>query len=393
VSEGRRIVVLGAMAQMPFAGVAWQVLHYLEGFRRLGHDVTYVEDTGAWPYDPVDEGLTDDATRAVARLRRLLEAYGFDRWSFRNGARPDELSGMSVEELRRALAEAEILVNLTGATVLRDEHRAVPVRVYLETDPVRPQIEVARGDEFTIALLADHTHHFTFGERVGRSDCPVPVERFEYRPTRQPIVIDWWRRADGRPAGQRNPRFTTVGNWSQPQKDVEWQGEHYGWSKSEEFAKLIDLPRRVGPGVVLELALALEDQDVIDRLRRAGWRVRPAAALSHDTDAYRDYVAGSHAEFTVAKDQNVRLRSGWFSDRTASYLAAGRPAVVQDTGFDVALPVGEGLLAFESEDEAASAVAEVAGDHPRHAAAAAAIADEYFRAETVLARLVAEVGG
>lgn len=393
MSDGRRIVVVGAMAEMPFAGVAWQVLHYLEGFRRLGHHVTYLEDTGSWPYDPVDEGLTDDANRAVSRLRRLLDAHGFDRWAFRNGARPEELWGMSARELAQVLDDAEILVNLSGATVLRDEHRAVPVRVYLETDPVRPQIEIASGDEFTIAFLADHTHHFSFGERLGRPGCSVPVGRFDYRPTRQPIVIDWWR-GDGTPATvDANPRFTTVGNWNQPHKDIEWEGEHYGWSKSDEFAKVIDLPRLVGPGVVLELALALDDEPVIDRLRRAGWHVRPAAALSHDADAYRDYIVGSDAEFTVAKDQNVRLRSGWFSDRTASYLAAGRPAVVQDTGFDVTLPVGEGLLAFTSADEAASAVADVAGDRPRHAAAAAAIADEYFRAETVLARLLAEVGG
>jgi hypothetical protein len=392
VSEARRVVVLGTMAEMPFAGVAWQVLHYLEGFRRLGHDVTYVEDTGTWPYDPVDEGRTDDATRAASRLRRLLEAYGFERWAFRNGARPEELWGMSEKALAQALGDAEILVNLSGATVLRDEHRAVPVRVYLETDPVRPQIEIARGDEFTIAFLADHTHHFTFGERLGRPDCAVPTERFEYRPTRQPVVIDWWRRPGAPPPPGTKPRFTTVGNWSQPHKDIEWEGQRYGWSKSEEFAKVMDLPRRVGAGVVLELALALDDEEVIAALRREGWEVRPAAALSHDPDAYRDYILGSHAEFSVAKDQNVRLRSGWFSDRTATYLAAGRPAVVQDTGFDVALPTGEGLLAFDSAEGAAAAVADVAGDHPRHAAAAAAIADEYFRAETVLARLVAEVG-
>lgn len=392
MAEPRRIVLLGAMAQMPFAGVAWQVLHYLEGLRRLGHEVTYVEDTATWPYDPERDTVTDDARPAARRLERILDRTGFGgRWAFRNGARAEELFGMSEAALERALTGADALVNLSGATVLREPHLRVPVRIYLETDPVTPQLEIDMGREFTRELLAAHTHHFSFGERLGRTDCPVPVDGFNYLPTRQPVVLDWWplpARFPARPRGAL--RFTTVGNWEQTAKDVEWRGEVYRWSKSAEFMKLLGLPERVD--ATLELGLALDDRATIAMLEERGWRVVNALQLSRDPDVYRDYIASSGAEFSAAKDQNVRLRSGWFSDRTATYLASGRPAVVQDTGFDAALPVGTGLLAFRDEDEAAEAVATVGADYERHSRAAREIAEDCFRAEDVIASVLERAG-
>src|SRR5438270_131442 len=88
MSEPRRIIVLGGMAQMPYAGVAWQVLHYLEGFRRLGHEVSYVEDTGNWPYDPDRDGWSSDAGPAVRRLEAIMRSHGFgDRWAYRDASR------------------------------------------------------------------------------------------------------------------------------------------------------------------------------------------------------------------------------------------------------------------------------------------------------------------
>lgn len=389
MAEARRIVLLGAMAQLPVAGVAWQVLHYLEGLRRLGHEVAYVEDTGSWPYDPDAETVTDDARPAARRLAVLLEpCVDSDGWAFVNAARPGEVAGMGAARLREVLRDAEVLINLSGATVLREAHLDVPVRVYLETDPVTPQLEIDEGLQSTVDLLAAHTHHFTFGERIGTPGCTVPTGPFTYRPTRQPVILDWWEAPPARPVDA--VRFTTVAAYRQPAKDVVWRGARYGWSKSEELAKLDGVPGRVPAR--LELALALSDRPEIERLQRKGWRVVPAAGLSRDPAAYREYICGSDAEFSVAKDQNVRLRSGWFSDRTASYLAAGRPAVVQDTGFDAALPTGEGLLSFRTPDEAVAAVIEVAVDLPRHARAARRIAAEHFRAEEVLARLLVEAG-
>jgi hypothetical protein len=392
VAERGRIVVLGAMAEIPVAGVAWQVLHYLEGFRRLGHDVVYVEDTGTWPYDPEADAFSDDATRAVRRLERLMTQAGFaERWAYVDVAREDAVSGMTHERMAAAIAEADVLVNLSGATVLKEAHLDVPVRIYLETDPVTPQLEIAAGRQWTIDFLAAHTHHFSFGERLGAPGCDVPVERFTYIPTRQPVVLDWWPQPPEFPAPHPGPlRFTTVSNWDQTQKDIEFGGELYTWNKSAEFLKLLDVPRRAG--VTIELALALDDAETIELLERHGFGVLQAGSLSRDPDAYRAFITASGAEFTAAKDQNVRLRSGWFSDRTASYLATGRPAVVQDTGFEVALPVGEGLLAFRTVDEAVDGVQQVAADYERHSRAAHAIAQEHFRAETVLGALLERAG-
>ncbi len=388
MGEARRIVVLGGMAQMPFAGIAWQVLHYLEGFRRLGHEVVYVEDTGAWPYDPENDTVSDDAGPGVRRLQAIMQRHGFGgAWAYRDAASEGEISGMSAERFARVIREADVLVNLSGMTVLREEHMAAPVRVYLETDPVTPQLEVAEGREFTTDFLDAHTAHFSFGERLGAPDCPIPVEPFVYLPTRQPVILDWWGPGEGFPGPPRGEmRFTTVASWEQTHRDVEWEGETYTWSKSAEFRKLLDVPARAG--VRFDAALAIDNQATVAELEAHGWRVVGASALSRDPERYREYIRGSAAEFTAAKDQNVRMRSGWFSDRTATYLAAGRPAVVQDTGFDVALPVGEGLLAFLTPDEAEQALRSVASDYDRHSRAAREIAEEYFRAETVLARLL-----
>jgi hypothetical protein len=177
---------------MPFAGVAWQVLHYLEGFRRLGHRVFYLEDTGAWPFDPERGVVSEDAGPALAYVRRMLERVQLDdAWAYRDAV-DGKLHGASEERLRAELERADALVNVSAVTVLGEEHMRVPVRIYLETDPVLAQIEIAQGNQRTVGLLAAHTHHFTYGENFGAPDCTVPLERFAYHPTRQPVILDWW---------------------------------------------------------------------------------------------------------------------------------------------------------------------------------------------------------
>ena len=406
-----RVVVLGMMGRMPLAGVVWQVLHYLEGFRRLGFDVYYVEDTGAWPFDPEQNTVTDDCTYAVNYLGQLMTVYGLsDRWAYHAAAPQKRTFGLSESQLLAVLAGADALINLTGSTVLRDEHMRVPVRVYLETDPVLPQIEVARGNPSYLDLLAAHTHHFTYGENLGAPDCGVPIERFHYRATRQPIVLDWWRPSspssvNGNPVPSAGC-FTTVANWRQSGKDFHWNGETYTWSKHLEFQKFIDLPRRTLQP--LELAVALksktdmerggwvfsseEDAETIRLLTAHGWRVVNAMPLSKEVLPYRDYILRSRGEFTVAKDQNVRLRSGWFSDRSACYLAAGRPVVTQDTRFGKFLPTGSGLFAFNTMEEVLAAFESINYDYEKHSRAALALGEEYFRAETVLEQLVEDSG-
>ena len=411
VRAGRplRLVVLGMMGRMPIAGVIWQVLHYLEGFRRLGFDVYYVEDTETWPYDPEKNTVTNDCAYTLDVLKRIMAAHGFSqRWAYRSVTRDGRSFGLSDGELRRLFGQTDVLVNLTASTILREEHLRVPLRVYLETDPVLPQIEIAKGNRSYIEALGAHTHHFSYGENLGAPDCGVPVERFHYFPTRQPIVLDWWKgspAANGNDASSGAP-FTTIANWRQSGKDLAWNGVTYTWSKHHEFLKFIDLPRQTPQA--LELALALksasasdeknwgglsrEDTEAIHWLTSHGWRAINAISLSMNIFSYRDYILRSRGEFTVAKDQNVRLRSGWFSDRSACYLAAGRPVITQDTGFGKFLPTGEGLFAFTTMEEIVAALDRIKSDEARQGRAARAIAEAYFKAETVLAKLVADLG-
>ena len=386
-----RLVILGMAGRTPFAGIAWQALHYLEAFRRLGHEVYYVEDTGDWPYDPEKNAITDDCSYTVNYIARLMEWCGLrERWAYCAAAQGNRMFGLSDSQVSRLFESADVIVNLTGATVLREQHLRVPIRIYLETDPVLPQIEVAQGRSFTIDMLSAHTHHFTYAENLGAPDCGVPSGPFHYRPTRQPIILDWWRSETRRPASANCGRFTTVASWQQCGKDVEWRGETYTWSKHLEFLKFIDLPDRCSEP--LELALACSDAEAIRLLTSHGWQIVDAISLSKDILPYRDYILYSRGEFTVAKDMNIRLRSGWFSDRSACYLAAGKPVITQDTGFGRVIPTGEGLFAFSTMEEILSAFDALRSDYGRHCRTALAIAEQYFRAETVLARLLNDLG-
>jgi hypothetical protein len=383
--EQLRVIVAGGIGAMPFAGVTWQVMHYLEGFRRLGHEVFYLEDTQRWPYDPVRATVSDHAGPAIAYVSEMVTRCGLSNaWAYRDVARQDTLHGTSERELERALAAADVLVNVSGVMVLREEHLQVPARVYLETDPVLPQIEINQGNQRTIDILEAHSHHFTYGENFGAPDCTVPLERFRYQPTRPPVIVEWWRRP-GAPALDGRP-FTTIANWHQTSKDVVWNGRKLTWSKDMQFIRLLSLPSRAP--VPIELALTSLDERTSTVLLGAGWHVRSADPLSKNVDAYRHYIRCSAGEFSVAKEQYALLRSGWFSDRTVCYLAAGLPAIVQDTGFGRALPTGEGLLPFSTLEEAVAAFETVTSEYQRHAAAARAIAEECFRAERVLGDLL-----
>jgi GT2 family glycosyltransferase len=376
------------MSKIPVAGVVWQTLHYLVGLERLGYRPYYVEEHARTPSMLMAHEDDDSSLRAAAFIDRMLVPFGFgDRWAFH--ALHEEgggWHGLSEGRVRRLYANAELIVNLHGGTEPLPEHYETGRLVFLETDPVQLQLELAGGRQEAREYLAPHCALFSFAENYGRPGCGLPVsDRFEFRPTRQPVVLDFWAGAP-----RSTELFTTVGNWRQLWRDVEYAGRVYSWSKDAEFRKVLDLPRRAGE--VFELALGSVDAADARMLTEHGWRLRDPARLSDDPYAYRDYIVSSAAEFTVAKEQNVCFRTGWFSDRGATYLAAGRPVVTQDTGFDCALPVGEGLLAYSTLDEAAAAVEEVRAHYDRHASAAYEIAREHFAARRVLGRMLDDIG-
>ncbi len=377
-----KIIVFGILFWYPLAGVTYQFLHYLIGLRRLGYDPYYIEDSGRYVYDPRIIDMTPDASGNVAAVAPILEAHGFaNRWAFRGNYPGGRCYGMAEKEILRLYQEADALLNVTGAQEIREEHMACQRRIYVESDPFAAQVGVVQGNAGTIAALAAHDTHFSFGENLGAPDCGVAVERFRWLPTRQPVVMDLWVDALQRPGDA----YTTITTWHNKGKTIEYQGEHYYWTKDREFKKFIDLPRR--HRVAFELA-TMVDADLLEMLHKYGWRQVGSDAISRDMDRYRGYIQQSRGEFTVARDQYVRPHTGWFSDRSACYLAAGRPVITQETGFSKVLPTGKGLFGFSSMEDILLAVDTIESDYEGNCRAAREIATEYFAAERVIGSLM-----
>jgi hypothetical protein len=379
------VVVLGIMGCLPVAGtgVAWNTLQHLIALRRLGYDVYYVEATAVWPFN----ATTDDCTFPVAYISNLLNRFGFEnKWAYVAAHSDNRCYGLSELQVKDLYARADAIINLFGGTILRDEHMRCPVRIYLETDPVVHQIRIANGEERYINLVAAHTALFTWGTNYGASDCRVPLQSFEYKPTRSPVLLDCW----DSPCNPAARYFTTIGHWDQSVKDLEYDGERYSWSKHREFLKLLELPRRTTQE--FSLALAIDDSATVQMLEGYGWRVEDAYQISETLESYRAYIRGSRGELTVAKDMNVRLRSGWFSERSACYLAAGKPVITQETGFSKSIPTGLGLYGFQKLEDIPPAIEAINSDYPRHAQAAKEIAAEYFDAEKLLRQVTIEAG-
>ncbi len=398
------IVVVGTAAGNPYAGMAWMHMQIVVGLRRLGHDAYYFEFTSDWPYDPTRGMKVDDSEYAVSYLARLVKSFGLeDRWAYRRSYADHRWFGLSRLTAEDLLARADLVLNVAGATRLSKERLRVGRWVYFGTDPVCHELEYAAGNETVRTLIDEHSDVVTYGENIGTSRCPIPPLPQLHARTRQPVLIDLWQAG---PPSRRE--FTTVGNWKQVGRDVMYLGETYRWSKHHEFLKFIDLPGLVDQPLELATNLAErtpnrpDDNEAVpafgippdDRtlLENHGWKLVDSHAFTEDPWQYRDYVVSSRGEFTVARDLNVRTRSAWFSERSAGYLAAGRPVITQDTGFGDVLPTGEGLFAFTTMEEARAAFATVAQSYDQQSRVARAIAHEHFRAETVLARLLDDLG-
>jgi hypothetical protein len=375
-----KIVCSGHLVRHPLGGHSWHHLQYLVGFRRLGHEVTFFEDYG-WPescYDPSRDEMTSDPSYGIAYLLKLLRPHGLeDRWCYL--AEDGTAYGMPRERLAQLIRECDVYFNLSNINWI-PELEACRRMALVDTDPVFTQL----GGHGMGGPFSRYHTLFTYGENVHRPGSDMPTGGARWLPTRQPIVPDLWPVEPGYPAAP----FTTVMNWS-AYGDVEHEGRVYG-QKDREFEPFFALPRETGEPMELAVNAPTEVQN---RLLAGGWGLADPLEVSRDPWTYQRYLRASRAEFCVAKQGYVSTRCGWFSDRSAGYLASGRPVIVQDTGFSDFLPCGTGLLAYRTKEEAMAAVHRLREDYGEHCRAARAVVEECFDARRVLTEMLERVSG
>ena len=381
-SESLRIIVVGYLLRGPLGGQAWHHAQYVKGLALLGHDVYYVEDSHDRPfcYHPWTETTDTDPTEGLQFTERTFARLGLDdRWGYHD-AHTSRWFGPCADRILRLCRSADVLLNLAGqVNPMRPWFVDIPTRVFLDVDPAFTQVLHLTDPSAKTAALK-HTAFFSYAENIGRPGCTIPDDGLPWQATRQPVILDAWPVKPGRPTG----KFTTVMCWySYPTK--EYAGVRYGL-KSDSFGPYFDLPRRAGS--VLELAVRSIPALDFEKLRSGGWALVDGRESSRDLEAYQAYIQNSKAEFSVAKHAYVITRSGWSSDRSAVYLASGRPVVLQETGFSDWLPTGLGVLAFNNPDEAVAAIEDVNTRYELHCRAAREIAAEYFDFRKVLPAMI-----
>ncbi len=384
MTAGSRLTILCAgmiAAEAGHGGASWAVLQYLLGFRELGHDVYFVEPVSRSKVRPVGADLVRSSVGL--RFQRLMAAFDYRASSALLLAGSKETVGLSYRALRDVAARADLLVNISG--MLTDEVLLASIgrRLYLDLDPGFNQVwHSSHGIDMH---FGGHTHFATVGLRVGQPDCLVPTCNRTWITTCPPVVLSEWPMAQG----QTRNAFTTVANW-RSYGSLYHDGLFLG-QKAHSLRQLIDLPTRSSARFDLALAIHPTEPDLA-ALRGNNWRLLDPRRAAGTPGCYRQFVSTSRAEFGIAKSGYVATRSGWFSDRSACYLAAGRPVLAQDTGFGAMLPTGDGLLRFESVVDALAGVDAIQRDYRRHRRAARAIAEQHFDSRRVLNRLIDQVG-
>jgi hypothetical protein len=410
MNSSLRIIVTGLIAQHPqLGGMTWHYLQYVVGLKRLGHDVYYFEDSGEHPYNlnggpSGNDWTASDCAYNINYLSKIMTRFGLEhRWAYRF-PQNSKWFGLSNKEREKTINSADLLINVSGTLENPKKYRQIPHLVYIDTDPVITQVKMAKGNKSFLKRIYAHDTHFSFGETISDGMFETGIN---WLPTRQPIVLSEWK-----PSSLRNERYTTVMSWTS-YAPLTHAGHTYG-QKDVEFMRFLDLPKRVAP-TEMEIALGRtqhlewQNEDINrspeiaelignkanwtpqDLLKKEGWHIVDSIEKCGDLDSYRDYIQSSKAEWSVAKNAYVLGQPGWFSERSACYLAAGRPVVIQDTGFTKTIPAGEGILSFESLEESIDGIQEVEVNYKRHRQAARSIADTYFGSDNVLSHLIDRV--
>jgi hypothetical protein len=374
--RGLRVVVSGMVAGDPHQGGAtWAVLQYVLGFQRLGHDVLLLEQ--------LEPGADGAGSASVAYFRELAASFGLEDSAALLAAGGSETAGLSYERLREFCAHADLLVNVSGLLTDRELLGAIPVRVYLDLDPAFNQLWHATGIDMR---FGGHTHFVTVGQAIGTAASNVPDCGLDWIPTVPPVVLERWPQAEG----EGNGRLTTIGNW-RGYGSIDYEGVQYG-QKVHSMRRFISLPRLTDASFELAFAIHPDEKPDLEALAEHGWELVDPRVVAGTPARYADFIRDSRGELGIAKSGYVVSHSAWFSDRSACYLASGRPVLAQETGFSDFLPCGEGLLAFETVEEAVAGIEELSRDYSLHARRARELAVEHFDSDKVLMRLIEKVG-
>jgi hypothetical protein len=387
MNESKIIIVSGALANKCLnGGAAWTRLSWTLGLKKLGFEVYFIEQIRrANCVDGAGRATCFSDSTNLAYFRKVTEQFGLAPTAALICEEGDEIYGPGLSQLREIAAASELLVNLSGNLRLPALRKLMRRSVYVDLDPGFTQFWHAMGTPDI--GLAGHEHYFTVGENIGASSCPIPTSGIDWHPVRQPVLLDEWTVTQNDPGN----RFTTVGSWRGPYGPVLYQGQVLG-PKVHEFRKLLDLPLQSPHTFELALDIDAADRRDLNSLESRGWRIVDPRRVVPDPESFRRYVRESSAEFSAAQAMYVKTNSGWVSDRTIRYLASGKPALVQDTGFSRNYPVGEGWVPFQGLEDAVAGAEQIMGNYTFHSRAARMIAEEYFGSDTVLSSFVRQVG-
>lgn len=391
--ERLRIIVSGLVGLHPVGGVAWDYLQYVLGLARLGHDVYYHEDTWSWPYHPIECRQTDDGRYSAEYIASFFGNYApqlSGRWHYLH--LHETSYGMSRKAFDRIAASADLFLNVSGASLLPDTLGPNCTKVFIDTDPGYNQIVLSERFAWSenvsrwCELVASHDRFFTYAENMFGEDCTIPKLDFDWKLTRMPVVMDLWRFLSIELPPENTP-WTTVMTWNVFKGPVVYRGIEYK-SKGEEFERIIELPLRLD----VDFKIAVGGGGVPrERLAAYGWQVADGPTATLTPADYQQFIGSSRGECSTAKHIYVALRSGWFSCRSACYLAAGRPVVVQNTGFSSVLPSGSGMFAFNTPEEAISAIETIETNYTRQSQSAVELASEFFDSRHVIEQLLDDV--
>ncbi|GGD65784.1 hypothetical protein [Croceicoccus mobilis] len=379
-SDRLRIVVLGYVVRGPVGGMAWHHLNYVRGLADMGHDVLFMEDSDDYPlcYDPSTFTTGCDPRYGIDFARRAFDLIGLaDDWCYFD-AHADRWMGPAAHRAIAFCRDADLVLNISAMNPLRDWTGEIPVRAYVDTDPLFTQARHCSEPE-ALERARQHNRFFTFGELIPQGRSMAPDDGITWHPTRQPVALSAWDMRRGQPDGA----MTTVMQWDS------YRTRRIGWRefgmKSASFAGYEDLPSRVDAAMALALG---GDTAPHDALAALGWRIDDPMEVTRTVESYRDYIGASKGEWSVAKHGYVAGRTGWFSERSACFLASGRPVVVEDTGCSQFLDADGGLIFFSTPDEAVEAIREIESDYTRHCSAAREVAETHFAAHGVLSDMI-----